>query len=282
MVLRRAAVLLATWLAGVSLTAPVSAAPKCFGRTATIIGTQGKDSIQGTGSADVIIGLAGNDTIDALGGRDRVCGGRGRDIIWGDHPDFLTRPAGDRLRGGPGRDWMNGVTGDDLLIGKAGADDLCGGNGADRSRGGPGRDRFSCPFGDDVFRGGAGADTVDYFFFSGSTTVDLRLTSRQETGWGNQRFLAVENLDGPVDEAAHFIGNAAPNVFFLSFSADVADGGGGPDRLIGRGGADNLDGGGNDDVLKGGAGGDTGNGGPHFQGDRCLSIETSTGCEITG
>jgi Ca2+-binding RTX toxin-like protein len=276
--LRRLVVLLGFSCGFMGAMAPVNAAPHCFGRIATIIGTPGNDRIQGTNSVDVIVGLKGADSISALGGDDLVCAGRGRDRIDGDHPDFPTSRADDKLKGGRGDDSIVGEVGNDVLIGKAGHDDLCDAFGADRSIGGRGRDRFSCPGGDDVFRGGPGTDTVD--FSAGiPTTVDLRLKTRQETGWGNQRFLRIENLEGGP-EGDQFFGNAAANFLWLSDSADVADGGGGPDRLIGGTGGDDLAGGAEDDVLDGRAGSDAGNGGPHIDGDRCISIESPTNCEF--
>jgi Ca2+-binding RTX toxin-like protein len=262
----------------VSPASPASAVPRCFGKPATIVGTPRNDSILGTDGVDVIVALAGDDSVNALGGRDLVCGGKGEDDIDGDHPDFqhLSRP--DKLSGGPGGDSIIGELGDDLLIGGPGTDDLCGARGADRSRGGPGRDRFTCPFGDDVFAGGGGLDTVD-FFLGPPAAVDLRSRHRQQTGWGNQRYIRVENLDGSP-EADHFIGNAAPNFFWLADHNDVANGGPGPDRIIGGPGADDLAGGGDDDVLDGRGGTDSGNGGPHVHGDLCRRIEMHTDCEF--
>jgi hypothetical protein len=89
----------------------------------------------------------------------------------------------------------------------------------------------------------------------------------------------VENLNGSPF-ADHFIGNAAPNRFWLFDDHDIANGGPGPDRIIGGFGADDLAGGGEDDVLDGRNGADSGNGGPHVDGDLCISIETATGCEL--
>jgi len=91
-------------------------APRCAGRTATIVGTASGDTLRGTPRADVIVALGGSDTVLARGGNDVVCGGAGND----------------RLSGGPGRD---------LLKGGAGRDRLAGGTGRDRCVGAGGRDR---------------------------------------------------------------------------------------------------------------------------------------------
>lgn len=61
---------------GVLLPAtPASAAPTCFGKRATIVGTPGDDRLVGTGGRDVIVGRGGDDVILGRGGRDRICGG---------------------------------------------------------------------------------------------------------------------------------------------------------------------------------------------------------------
>ena len=102
------------WRTGIE--GPPAPAAKCAGRSATKVGTAGRDVISGTPGADVIAGLGGNDIIRGRGGRDLLCGGAG----------------GDTLRGGAGKD---------RLLGQAGRDKLFGGGGRDVLKGGPGRDR---------------------------------------------------------------------------------------------------------------------------------------------
>ncbi|HEY5988144.1 MAG TPA: hypothetical protein VIV12_17485 [Streptosporangiaceae bacterium] len=65
------------------LSAPAQAAvPTCFGKPATIVGTNGNDSIRGTSLPDVIASLGGADLVHALAGNDLVCGGDGSDIVF--------------------------------------------------------------------------------------------------------------------------------------------------------------------------------------------------------
>ena len=90
----------------------------CAGKAATIIGTVGNDTLNGTGGRDVVLGLAGNDKIRTGGGRDTVCGGDDNDAV-------------------------KGVGGNDRLLGQRGNDRLNGGSGRDVCKGGPGRDRIS-------------------------------------------------------------------------------------------------------------------------------------------
>jgi CSLREA domain-containing protein len=68
---------------------------QCDGLEATLVGTNGPDTITGSGLDNVIVGAAGNDTIDGGAGNDTICGGPGNDTITGG--------AGvDDLLGGPG------------------------------------------------------------------------------------------------------------------------------------------------------------------------------------
>ncbi len=96
---------------GTSTPAPA----QCAGKAATIVGTNGNDSLAGTRAADVIAGLGGKDKIKGLAGKDVICGGAG----------------GDRLLGGKGKD---------KLLGGKGKDTLKGGPGKDKLKGGPGKD----------------------------------------------------------------------------------------------------------------------------------------------
>ena len=78
--------------------------PLCFGKPATIVGTQRTDGIIGTPGADVIVSFGGSDAILALGGDDRVCSGPGNDEIEAD-ASYISNPGGaDMADGGPGRD----------------------------------------------------------------------------------------------------------------------------------------------------------------------------------
>ena len=100
------------------------AALNCFGRAATIVGTEGNDNLRGTSRADVIVGLGGSDVINGLGGVDRLCGQRGPDTVSGG-------PGSDKLSGGETSDQLSGGDGDDLLDGNTGYDQLNGDLGTD-------------------------------------------------------------------------------------------------------------------------------------------------------
>ncbi len=108
--------------------------PTCFGRRATVCGSNGSERLTGTRRSDVIVGRRGNDIIDGRGGNDRICGGEGNDRLVGG-------TGNDRLDGGPGRDRLLGEDGQDFLRGGSGPDRLFGHEGEDVLRGGAGRDR---------------------------------------------------------------------------------------------------------------------------------------------
>jgi subtilisin-like proprotein convertase family protein len=86
----------------------VITAPRCAGRTATIVGTPGIDVILGTLGPDVIAAGGGADAISGGGGRDTICAGAGADTVDGGGGD-------DRLDGGAGDDFCRGGPGTDQV-----------------------------------------------------------------------------------------------------------------------------------------------------------------------
>lgn len=135
--------------------------PWCGGHSATIVGTDGDDTINGGPGADVIAGGRGDDTISGHGGDDIICGGIGRDAIFGNTGD-------DDLFGGHGRDHLSGGHGNDVIHGGPGRDVLHGDDGADHLYGDAGNDSLHGNEGNDVLYGGSGADSP----LSGGRGVD--------------------------------------------------------------------------------------------------------------
>jgi Ca2+-binding RTX toxin-like protein len=105
----------------------------CRGKTATDVGSGGRDFIKGTRRRDVIVGLGARDLLRGRGGKDLICGGKGRDKLVGGR-------GRDRLYGEGGRDTLAGGKAKDRLFGQAGRDVLRGGARNDKCRGGAGRD----------------------------------------------------------------------------------------------------------------------------------------------
>jgi len=81
-------------------------APTCRGRRATIVGTEGPDTLRGTNGNDVIVAFEGADRIATGNGDDVVCAGVGDDTVDTGNGD-------DDLRGGPGEDALDGGNGRD-------------------------------------------------------------------------------------------------------------------------------------------------------------------------
>ena len=116
--------------------------PTCKGKSATIVGTEAADSLNGTDKADVFVTLGGNDVVNGLGGKDRICTGAGDDTAKGQADGDVVRGGGgnDAVKGGGGNDSVGGGSGNDRVGGGSGSDALNGGTGKDRCNGGPGRD----------------------------------------------------------------------------------------------------------------------------------------------
>ena len=146
----------------------------CNGFLATttgLSGTPGNDVIIGTGGRDVINGGGGNDVICGRGGADTITGGSGNDLInagWGsdivrggDGDDTVfAGPGLDDVEGGSGNDLIRGGKGGDRLVGNGGNDTIYGGDRKDRLFGYGGNDRLFGGAGEDNLRGGAGNDTA--------------------------------------------------------------------------------------------------------------------------
>jgi len=187
-----------------------SAAPRCGGVPATIVGTGGPDRIVGTRGRDVVVARGGDDTVLARGGNDLVCGGEGRD----------------RLEGGPGRDRLLGELdrlvhpGDETACLRG--DELDGGAGADRLD--PGRDargsHTGCGTLEQVrFRHGAGGVRVDL----------LRGTAR---GQGRDTIV--------VDQALEVVGSDRDDDIVGTTHDEVFDPRRGDDRVLAGDGRDRI------------------------------------------
>jgi uncharacterized repeat protein (TIGR01451 family) len=232
-------------------TACIPPPPECAGEVATIVGTNGDDSLVGTPGRDVIQALDGDDAVLGLGGNDLICGdegddellgGTGRDRLLGDHDD-------DSLSGGRSRDELDGGNGADELAGGRGDDTLAGGRGQDDLVGGADDDELSGNAGTDDLFGGRGDDLV----FGGPGTDDV-------AGGAGDDELSGENADdditgGPGDDL--ILGGPGEDGLFGTSGDDQLLGESGDDELTGATGNDSLDGGADTDDCDGGFGTDT-------------------------
>jgi Ca2+-binding RTX toxin-like protein len=155
----------------------------------TLTGSRRRDRIAGGIGNDTLSGAKANDQLAPGPGDDTVDGGAGLDIVGfsfhppigvsadlrtgvatGDGTDTLTNiedldgsDEDDHLSGDSSANRIDGGGGDDVILGRAGADKLsecCSGSGNDHLYGGTGRDRLSGSDGDDFLGGGMGKDVL--------------------------------------------------------------------------------------------------------------------------
>ncbi len=249
-------------------------------------GGAGNDLIEGRGGDDVLEGGLGDDALIGGAGLDLVsyvshdeesdshangvtvdlslgdgpqATGAGSDVIkeiegvvGSRHDDKLTGNAEDNmLIGGEGKDTLYAGAGNDFLSGDAGNDTLFGGAGDDLIEGG---------IGDDTLSGGFGSDTLSYIYPGVAVTVDLALTTKQDTlGAGRDTLSGFENLIGSKGDDTLY-GDSEDNVITGGEGSDTLYGLDGKDILVGEVGDDFLYGGVGEDNLSGGQGDDLLNG----------------------
>jgi Ca2+-binding RTX toxin-like protein len=230
--------------AGVGSPAPEEEVPRCHGRRAKIVGTDGNDTIRGTPERDVIWGGKGDDTIYGSLGNDLICGGPGTDVIHGGRGN-------DEVDGGAGDgDRVIGDLGDDKVMGGAGAgDEVAGDLGIDIVNGGPGNeDLVHGDYGWDRMSGGAGKGDIASFATAVAggkgDGVWASLAAHRAFGDGHDKLFGFESIEGSAFRDT-LIGNKQGNVIA---------GGPGDDHLIGGGGHDSLDGGQGSDSCSGAKG----------------------------
>jgi len=230
----------------------------------TMVGNDAANLLRGGGGGDTISGGAGNDVIEGGAGNDTENGGNGGDMF------RAGADAGnDSFNGGAGTDTVSFAAAKaavtvDLGAGTAkgtaagdaagtGSDTLAsietvnGSAFADTLRGSAGADTFNGGAGNDTITGGSGLDTASYVGAKSAVTVQLALTTAQNTGGAGMDTLSgIENL----------VGSSFGDTLTGNSGANVLSGVSGTDRLDGMGGADKLIGGAGADVLTGGTGGD--------------------------
>lgn len=244
-----------------------------FQGPATVNGGEGNDTLMGTSGNDILTGGLGDDILDGAGGTDRLVETGNVNMTLGEATliglgsDSFTSLELATLTGGEsgnaigarafaGAVALNGLGGNDLLVGGRAGDTLSGGMGNDRLTGGPGNDKLG---------GGAGTDRLV------ETGNVMTLGAATLSGVGSDTFTSVESATLTGGESGDYIDAQA----FVG--ALTLDGLGGNDRLYawnssaatlkGHGGNDflysgcpgTLDGGIGDDLLSFAPGGWRGN-----------------------
>jgi Ca2+-binding RTX toxin-like protein len=207
-----------------------------------IDGGSGNDNLNGNTRSDILYGESGSDYLSGYARNDVLVGGTGADSLYGG----LGR---DELFGGNDGDYLSGDDGADILWGEDGDDSLSGGTGNDLIFGGAGYDYFYLDSGDDVLDGGDLGGTIYAYSGSGALTIDLRITTAQDTGsFGFDTITNISDATGANLFGDTITGNDLRNSL---------NGYGGADTITGLGGNDNIYGGNDNDVLSGGDGEDS-------------------------
>jgi len=231
--------------------------------TDTFIGGSGVDTIRATGTSTTVT-LAGTGRISGV----EVLDGAGRDIIGTTGADVFDFSIFQTVLGVAS---VQGLGGDDTLVGGAGADELFGGDGADRLEGRAGSNGLTGGAGIDTFvihvdrantttiRDWTPQDVVEFAATAGATPM----TIEDAAGGAILRFgQATVIFQGIAAASLPFTPAPQPGQTINGTSgADTLNGGAGDDTIAGRGGADTLNGLGGADLLMGGTGNDTLNGG---------------------
>ncbi|MBK4214861.1 calcium-binding protein [Paracoccus caeni] len=212
-------------------------------------GSAHNDRLSGDARANTLIGNGGNDTLRGGGGNDLLNGGNGFDFA-----SFTDSNAGVRVSlAVTGAQFISSNLGSDRLvsieglIGSSRADRLEGNAGANELSGGAGNDTLVGGEGNDVLNGGTGADTALYLG-SKAATVSLATTAAQNTGYGSDRLIGIENISSGSGND-RLTGSAGNNTLVSNAGNDTLLGGAGNDTLDGGAGNDQLDGGAGRDML---------------------------------
>lgn len=272
-----------------------------MGGNDTVDGQDGNDFLYGGDGSDNVRGGFGDDFLDGGAGNDFLDGQNGIDTVsYAEASSGLTldlnlqvsqalpqgvrqvTPLGDDLLKSIeniiGTDFADDLTGnevDNALNGGDGNDRLFGEDGNDALFGGTGMDVLNGGLGDDMIDGWSGFDTLAYTTLTQGVTVDLGVTTAQNTGGGGvDTIIRIENLVGTGQNDVltgssnrnriegsngddQIFGQAGNDTLLGGNGNDTINGGTGADRLLGGDGIDFLIGGAQRDRLEGGSGNDT-------------------------
>ena len=178
-----------------------------------------------TNNSVTIIGTSGPNKMTGLTGTLDVFAGGGNDLV-------IAGGANDTLRGEGGNDRLDPGAGSNAVIGGAGNDVFKLQNG-----------------GGDVLTGGTGRDLADFSaLIPGTFTLDLRVTTAQDTGSGDRTVSGVEDVVGTRGDDT-ITGNGLSNGLSGARGDDLLKGEGGNDTITGNQGEDDLFGGAGKDAV---------------------------------
>lgn len=262
----------------------------------TLNGLAGNDTLLGYEGNDVIVGGLGADHLRGGSGNDFIEGGADGDVINGqigtDIASYESSNAGVyvNLDSGVGHfghaegDSISGIenvvasnfndvvigdgesnalwlgSGDDFAFGSVGDDTLDGGDGTDTLEGGSGSDWLVGGEGDDVLRGGNDLDYMEGG--AGADTLDGEGSGGHALYWSSYAGVTID-LQSGTSSGGHADGDVLVNILHLDGSsfADVLNGDGNDNWIVGRSGHDVLNGQAGNDTLRGDSGDDQLDGG---------------------
>lgn len=203
---------------------------------------------QSVDGADLLVSVAGEQVARLTGlagvldlnNNDLIDPGEGLSLL---DSFFVSNPSDDTIvvnviDGTTGNDVLIGTSGADSISGFAGNDFIGGGLGNDTLLGGDGNDTLNGSLGDDVIDGGNGMDRAT-FLGTAAVTVDLRITTAQNTGEGLDTIRFVEIIRSAFGDD-NLIGDDLGNILDSGAGNDTLTGGGGNDSLIGGLGNDTF------------------------------------------
>lgn len=230
------------------------------------------EGVRGSMLDDTLIGNTSDNTFRGRAGQDFIYGGGGVDWITYNE-NTTTQGANINLETGvvsnDGYGTQDEVVGITNVRGSVFDDYIVGWGGANTLQGEAGNDVLVGGYGDDILRGGVGddilygysdtlplpayyysynynyspIDTADYGDATGGVTVNLALTTSQNTvSAGNDTLVDINAIYGS-SHSDTLSGNVRDNRLFGGLGNDILSGGDGNDSLDGREGNDTLNGG---------------------------------------
>ncbi len=251
-----------------------------------LIGNVGDNNLQGGNGNDSLTGDAGNDTLNGGANLDTMAGGNGDDVYFVDNLlDVITEvgATGDdlvnasvdwtlaaefedltligttgasgtgnglanTLNGNIGSNLLQGLGGDDTIVGDLTDSTLKGGN--DTLDGGSGLNVLIGGLGNDTYLVTTGFDLILEDSDAGTDTVISTQTHSLSSGVENLILTGLTDLAGAGNELANVItGNDGNNDLSGGFNTDTLSGGLGNDSLDGGFGVDSMAGGAGDDLY---------------------------------
>ena len=178
-----------------------------------LVGSAFNDTLLGDANANVLEGGSGNDTLDGRAGTDTASYAGSASAV-----TVSLAVTGAQNTVGAGIDTLISI---ENLIGSGLNDVLSGDGGANRLEGGAGSDQLTGGLGNDVLIGGSGIDEASYRGMAAAVTVDLSLTTAQNTGGGGIDTLSeIENVAGTIYNDV-FTGTAGANRFLGGLGLDT-------------------------------------------------------------